>query len=761
MLKIQAWAIVFVAIIAGGCARSPQAYRDKYLAQGRALASKKDYSRAILAFKNAAQAMPNDAEVHYWMGRTALEAGDLRTGVFSLRRAVELNPRHRDAQLKLAEVMAEGNEALVLQAERELKELVETTPVTPEMLNALAYSELRLGKTADATEALKESLAKSSGQLTSAILLAQAKLITKDMKGAEEVLQKASAASPKAAQPHVILGEFYRDTKRPRDAEIQLQTALTLDPNNPRALYSLAGVQYGLGRLSDAEATFQRLAALPEGSYKTIYALFLLRQQRNNDAVRELERLAKQDPSDRTTRTWLVSAYQLAGRTNDSFRVIGEALHKNPKDIDALVQRSQLWAAAGKYEDAEKDLNAMLRLQPDSARVHYFVAKLDQALRKDRSVRQELSKAVQLDPLLLSARLDLAQVLITDKDPNGALDLLNAAPESQKSLTPVMVQRNWAFWAMGDMAKMRQGIDAGLALDRSTDLLLQDGMCKLRSGNASEARRSLEEALKISPTDVRALAALKESYEVQKQTAEALTKVKEYASREPSSAPVQHFLGTILLARGDNAGARTAFQAAKAADPGLAQIDLSLIQVDILDGKLENAQRQLQAVVSANPDNVVAHLWLGNLEISRGDNKGAEEQFRKVVAADPENPQALNNLAYLLAEGDVQSTEALKYAQKAIEISPNVAAYSDTLGWILYHRALYPSAVRELERATAQQADPTWEYHLAMAYAKAGDRDRARAVLDTALRQNPTLPEAKLAQQVVLDAQLQTRGKNR
>jgi hypothetical protein len=39
--------------------------RDKYLAAGRALVEKKDFARAILAFKNAAQAMPNDAEVYY------------------------------------------------------------------------------------------------------------------------------------------------------------------------------------------------------------------------------------------------------------------------------------------------------------------------------------------------------------------------------------------------------------------------------------------------------------------------------------------------------------------------------------------------------------------------------------------------------------------------------------------------------------------------------------------------------------------------
>ncbi len=85
---------------------------------------------------------------------------------------------------------------------------------------------------------------------------------------------------------------------------------------------------------------------------------------------------------------------------------------------------------------------------------------------------------------------------------------MNAAPADQKQLAPVIVERNWALWAAGDMAEMRKGIDQGLSRGRSADLLLQDGLWKLKSGNPSGARASFEEALKINPADVRALSAL-------------------------------------------------------------------------------------------------------------------------------------------------------------------------------------------------------------------------------------------------------------
>jgi tetratricopeptide (TPR) repeat protein len=142
-------------------------------------------------------------------------------------------------------------------------------------------------------------------------------------------------------------------------------------------------------------------------------------------------------------------------------------------------------------------------------------------------------------------------------------------------------------------------------------------------------------------------------------------------------------------------------------------------------------------------------MWMGNLKAMRGDYKAAIEEFRTVLAALPDHPQTLNNLAYLLADYANQPTEALKYAQRAKELVPDSAEFSDTLGWVLYRQGLYPMAVKELERATSKQANVAWQFHLGMAYAKAGDWTRGRAVLKAALERNPDLPEARLARQVL------------
>ena len=100
---------------------------------------------------------------------------------------------------------------------------------------------------------------------------------------------------------------------------------------------------------------------------------------------------------------------------------------------------------------------------------------------------------------------------------------------------------------------------------------------------------------------------------------------------------------------------------------------------------------------------------------------------------------------YLLAEQGSQMDEALKYAQTAVELAPTEADYCDTLGWILYRKGLYTSAITYLERASANSGNVVWKYHLAMAYAKAGDTKRSREAYDEGRKLNPNLPEAKTA----------------
>jgi len=741
-----------MALAFTGCGRSPEAKSARYIDAGKALMQKGNPVRAILEFRNAVQAAPKNAEAYYQLGLAYLARQDYRNAVAGLRQAIALNPKHSAAKLRLAQLMASVSDPGVLKdARQRLQELIEGEPDNPDALHALALTELKLGDASDAMQHLVLALAdaSTSQELTIAVTLAQAKLQQKDAKGAEDVLKKACEKSSTPADAKVYLGQFYISQHRAAEAEQQFQRALSVDPRHGVALFDLAKLQYSAGRIPEAEQSFQRLSGLP--GFKPVYAIFLFQAGRKDEAVKEFERLAKADPEDRAARTRLVTVYWSLNRLPEAEKILNQALKKNAKDADALLQRGEMYLRAGKYAQAEADLNEVLHLKPGAPEVHYILAKLHRARGAESSYRQELTRALELNPFLLPVRLELAQALLAANNAQAALGVVDQVPQSQKQSTAVLVQRNWVLWSLGELAEMRKGIDQGLTHERSADLLIQDGLWKLRSGDPVAGRKTIEEALKIDPSDLRALQALSQTYVAQKNAHMALQKVKEYAASQ-KSAPVQDFLGLVLMSQGSQTEARTAFEEAKAADPKYVPADLALTQLDVAQGHINDAKKRLEAILSADSGNPTAQLWLGIVQEKTGDRSAAIELYRKAAEANPGNAQALNNLAYLLSEVANKPDEALKYAQEAVQLVPEKPAYCDTLGWILFRRGVYSTAVSYLERAGSNNTardNVVWKYHLAMAYSKAGDTARGRATLEAALKLNPNLPEAKIAQQMI------------
>ena len=93
--------LLIAALAVTGCRCTPEAKMARFLADGEKQFEKKDYPRAILQFRNAVHAKPKEAEPYYQLALAYLASGDHRKAVASLRKTIELNPKHNGAQLKL------------------------------------------------------------------------------------------------------------------------------------------------------------------------------------------------------------------------------------------------------------------------------------------------------------------------------------------------------------------------------------------------------------------------------------------------------------------------------------------------------------------------------------------------------------------------------------------------------------------------------------------------------------------------------------
>jgi len=103
----------------------------------------------------------------------------------------------------------------------------------------------------------------------------------------------------------------------------------------------------------------------------------------------------------------------------------------------------------------------------------------------------------------------------------------------------------------------------------------------------------------------------------------------------------------------------------------------------------------------------------------------------------------------------------VRLAQSAVQASPGVPSFVDTLGWVYYKKGLYGAAAEQLKKAVMVDEDasrrsngapsPTYHFHLGVALAAAGDKPGARREIQSALRlsEKANFPEADEARKTL------------
>ncbi|MBV8847832.1 MAG: tetratricopeptide repeat protein, partial [Bryobacterales bacterium] len=484
-----------------------------------------------------------------------------------------------------------------------------------------------------------------------------------------------------------------------------------------------------------------QISALPDKQYKSLHAIYLLQTGKNDAGIQELQRLWKADTKDRNLRTQLVAAYVSVNKPGEAEKLLSDAIKAQPNDSLALTQRAEIYLRAGKYTQAEKDLQQVASTQSQSASVHYALARVRAASGSNVGQRQELENALRLDPNMLAARIDLVQALIADKQAKTGLDVANQTPEAQRNNPGFIAVHAAALMANQDQEGARKEIARGLAIAKTPLLLMQDATLKLIEKDYAGARAPIDELLKAQPDNINAWSLLVQTYAAEKQLPKAVARLREGVQENPKSARLQFLLAQTLLASGNRKEARPALAAAAAADPNMPGVRIAQVRLEIADGKPDSAQQMLNDMIAKDPKDALARMMLAEVEAKAGNQAGANAQYRAIVDTDPNNIPALNNLAWSFANDNPD--EGLKYAQQAAKLAPENPSVQDTLGWLYYRKGVYDSAVSHLKAAVAAEGTPQRKYHLGLALTKAGDQDAGRKMVRAALDSDPNLAKTE------------------
>ena len=202
---------------------------------------------------------------------------------------------------------------------------------------------------------------------------------------------------------------------------------------------------------------------------------------------------------------------------------------------------------------------------------------------------------------------------------------------------------------------------------------------------------------------------------------------------------------------GDMTTAEAMLQKAIAADPNNLDAYGMLGRLYATQERLDEAVVQFEKFAEKQPKSAAAHTVIGMLLDMQHRTSEARQKYERALAVDPRAAVAANNLAWIYAETGGNLDMALQLAQTAKSQLPERPEVNDTLGWIYHKKGLSAMAVTPLLQSI--QKDPTnatYHYHLGMAYAGSGDRDKARASLEKALSLNGNFSGAAEARQTLL-----------
>jgi tetratricopeptide (TPR) repeat protein len=544
--------------------------------------------------------------------------------------------------------------------------------------------------------------------------------------------------------------QFYDKTGSPEQATELWKHAVAEAPENLSFRMMLADRMAADGKLDEALGTLTEAAQQfgTPGAWQVL-ADFQRRHGHAQDAVKSLERAAElSGGGDDTLRFAQGDLYAELGQLDKADAIVASITEPTYKEL----LRGRLLLRKGDAKGALEAFDAGIRRWPNNASARYLagVAARD-AGDPDRAIT-ELREAVRADAAASDAALTLAAIYLDRGEWAGASQLANLHLQ-KRDPSNVQAFRISVRAAAGakqyDVA--RQMLESMKRVKGAEVATLQEQAAVERAAKGPEASLSILEGAKVDlkdPANEELLRALVEDLIATKKTDVALARVDAAIAAHPEAPTLLELRGAALARAERNADAKVAFEKAVAADPRNVRALTGLATIEIASGNAPRALALLDQAIQLAPTDGAPLYLKAQLLLAQGKTDEAETQLRAVLRVSPANVGAQNDLAWILASRGQDLDLALSLAEQARRLSP-APDIIDTLGYVQLKRGNAAAAVSLFEEALAQRPkDPTMRYHLGLALAQAGNKDRAVATLREAIDSGP-FPDAEAAQKEI------------
>lgn len=691
--------LIFFSAFLISCSEAPSDRAAWHESRGDGYVEQEKLREALIEYKNAARATPDNPAIHWKIAKAASQVGDPSTIFTSLSRVVQLAPTDFDAQWSLGDFYLSAGKTD--EAGEIAATLLAARPQHPAGYLLRAGLALGADRVEDAIGLLKQAVELDPTMLRPALALANIHFAQQELKKAAEWYDRALKVDPKSAEVRIAFGHFLFATGRFDEGHKEFRKAVDLSADQEQVTLLLANRYIALGRRDDAERELSGLIA-DMNSYKARKAL--AESKLTAGQVAETKPLVSAIlEADEHDPVGIYLKGRIALGENDVPQAVGlfeEAIGRNAALAGPHLYLGVSRLAQGRADSAEKELREAIRIQPDNEAAYLSLAKLYLAQQKPAEGEKEARQALHLNPANLEAAVLYGDALVLGKNWAKAEEVYGA------------IVRQLPGQAIGyvKMAVLR----------------------KLQA-RPTEAAQLFSQALSHAPNDLIVLQDYLVSLVESKQAQQADRVLEQYLSKAPRDQNIWRLAGRLYVSQRKMDQAEKAFRKAVELAPDVALVHYELGQLYLSERKLPAAEVAFQAALKKEETNSEVHTALGLVLASQGRVDAANVHYKRAFQLNPQNVVAANNLAASLSEQQ-DLDDALGFARDALALAPSNPAIKDTLGWVYYKQGRFDRAYPFLAEASAALPQhPVVRYHHAVALAKIGKQEEALSELKTAL----------------------------
>jgi len=698
----------------------------------------------------------------------------------------------RSAQSENYQARAEGIEAedpegaLALYREASRRHPTEAWPWA-----GLGRTSLTLGRWSDAEEAFRTAARWDSTRTDVQQALAELLLDEGRPEEALTWMARAHVGRDGDGAALALEGRILAAVGRTGEARKLMDRAVTLSPDDPRVRATAAFGRVAADSAGPALVELEALARRwPNDADVALARAAAFRALGRNDAARdELVRVLSLDPHRYRARRELARIQMEAGDARsalDQWRTILEA---SPGDAVALEGLGSCALATGDEGAAEEAFRRAIEADPEFAPAYLALGRfLARAGRDDESVpmlRKARARASLDEELWEECSLVLGEAYLGLGEAGNALDIADSILGRRPGSNRARALRGRALAAGGGGASSPEELERTASRPEATraeilaytDWLLANGdparalsvtesylgrnpgdrgarvrraRANIARGDEDAAEAELHDVLAEEANSPEAHLALAALYLAQERLPDALFHANEGTRLSPDNPDFAILRGRIAMAERRWEDARIAFERERELRPESPGPWLNLGRLEMELGRPSEAAPYFERARDLDVSDWQAPYLLGLAETGAGRTDGAVEAYRTALARNERLAEAHNNLAWLLADLDLDPVLAEVHARRAAELQPENPDVLGTLGWALYKNRLLVEAEGTLSRATGLRPDdPMKRYMHGVVLFHQGRSEDARQEVQEALRLDPGFSRAANARELL------------